>query len=232
MEQGLHVVQLWVLHNERAEEVLVVYPPDGYWRARPLPPAHMRWTAYGSSFLVGPVEVQERPIVDLKDISFDPETKTFTMNFARGGSAKLTVDTLDQDRIILDISYDGPMAGGTAVHGDALHVHHRVQRRRGPGRVAHQGRQGLGRKPDHELPGRRRPPNSGRAEPPPPATTPARPTWCSTASRPGRQSPRQSPRRSSRHADAPGYFGASSSALTFANTARNISGVRRPVFVL
>ena len=111
VEQGLHVVQLWVLHNERAEEVLVVYPPDGYWRARPLPPAHMRWSAYGSSFLVGPVEVQDRPIVDLKDMSFDPDTKTFTMNFARGGSAKLTVDTLDPDRIILDVSYDGPMAG-------------------------------------------------------------------------------------------------------------------------
>ena len=92
VEQGLHVVQLWVLHNERAEEVLVVYPPDGYWRARPLPPAHMRWSAYGSSFLVGPVEVQERPIVALKEISFDLDTKTFTMNFARGGSAKLTVE--------------------------------------------------------------------------------------------------------------------------------------------
>ena len=86
-KRGLHVVQLWVLHNERAEEVLVVYPPDGYWRARPLPPAHMRWSAYGGSFLVGPVEVQDRPIVDLKDIFFDPYTKTFTMNFARGGSA-------------------------------------------------------------------------------------------------------------------------------------------------
>lgn len=112
VEQGLHVVQLWMLHNERAEEVLVVYPQDGYWRARPLPPAHLRWSAYGSSFLIGPVEVQERPVVDLKDISFDPATKTFTMNFARGGSAKLTVDTLDPDRIILDVSYDGAMQGG------------------------------------------------------------------------------------------------------------------------
>lgn len=112
VEQGLHVVQLWMLHNERAEEVLVVYPQDGYWRARPLPPAHMRWSAYGSSFLIGPVETQERPIVDFEEISFDPATKSFTMKFARGGSARLTVDTLDPDRIILDVSYDGPMPGG------------------------------------------------------------------------------------------------------------------------
>ena len=77
VENGLHVVQLWMRYQERAEEVLVFYPPDGYWRARPLPPAHLRWSAYGSSFLVGPVETQIRPIVDLKEIVFEPETKSF-----------------------------------------------------------------------------------------------------------------------------------------------------------
>jgi hypothetical protein len=108
VETGLHIIQVWVRFQERAEEVLVVYPPDGYWRARPLPPAHMRWTAYGSSFLVGPVEIQERPIVDIKEIVFDPARKRFTMTFARGGSATLTISTLDQDRIILDVEFDGP----------------------------------------------------------------------------------------------------------------------------
>jgi hypothetical protein len=110
VEEGLHVVQLWVRHKERAEEVLVIYPPDGYWRARPLPPAHMRWTAYGSSFLVGPVEVEGRPIVALKDIAFDPATKSFTMRFARGGSATLRLTTLDEDRFILDVSLQGTPA--------------------------------------------------------------------------------------------------------------------------
>ena len=57
VEHGLHLVQLWVRRHERAEEVLVLYPADGYWRIRPLPPAHLGWSAYGSSFLVGPVEV-------------------------------------------------------------------------------------------------------------------------------------------------------------------------------
>ncbi|MFL5121351.1 MAG: hypothetical protein ACJ8C8_12945, partial [Microvirga sp.] len=50
-ERGLHVVQLWVRRDERAEEVLVIYPGDGYWRIRPLPPKHLGWSAYGSSFL-------------------------------------------------------------------------------------------------------------------------------------------------------------------------------------
>lgn len=112
VEQGFHVVQLWVRFRERAEEVLVFYPPDGYWRARPLPPPHMRWSAYGSSFLIGPVEIQERPIVALKEIAFDPETSSFTLSFARGGSARLTMAVLDQDHMAIDVTYDGAMPDG------------------------------------------------------------------------------------------------------------------------
>ena len=107
--EGFHAAQLWVRHRERAEEVMVFYPPDGYWRIRPLPFADMRWTAYGSSFLVGPVEVQERPIVDLAAIGFDPATKTFTLDFRRGGSARMKIEALDQDHISLDVAFDGAL---------------------------------------------------------------------------------------------------------------------------
>ena len=75
VEKNIDLVQLWVRKNERAEEVLVLYPSDGYWRIRPLPPAHLGWSAYGSSFLIGPVEVQGRPIVDLKEVTFDPRRR-------------------------------------------------------------------------------------------------------------------------------------------------------------
>ena len=109
--EGLHLVQLWVRHQERAEEVFVVYPPDGYCRARPLPPPHLRWTAYGSSFLVGPVETQIRPIVALKGISFDPAARSFTFEFDRGGSATLALTSLDSDRIIFDVSLNGQTDG-------------------------------------------------------------------------------------------------------------------------
>ncbi|HEY8064063.1 MAG TPA: hypothetical protein VIF40_04960 [Methylosinus sp.] len=112
VETGFHLVQLWMTYRERAEEILVFYPPDGYWRARPLPFEDMRWTAYGSSFLIGPVEVQERPIVALKEIVFDPDTRSFILRFRRGGEAKLRVATIDQDRIVLDISYSDAMPDG------------------------------------------------------------------------------------------------------------------------
>jgi len=107
--EGFHAAQLWVRHRERAEEVVVFYPPDGYWRIRPLPFGDMRWTAYGSSFLIGPVEVQERPIVDLSAIAFDPASKTFTLEFRRGGSARMTLQALDQDHVSLDVAFDGAM---------------------------------------------------------------------------------------------------------------------------
>jgi hypothetical protein len=109
VEHGFHLVQLWMTYRERAEEVLVFYPPDGYWRARPLPFEDMRWTAYGSSFLVGPVEVQERPIVALKEVEFDPQTRSFTLRFKRGGEGRVRLASIDQDRIVLDVSFSEAM---------------------------------------------------------------------------------------------------------------------------
>jgi hypothetical protein len=111
IEQGFHVVQVWMRFRERAEEIMVLYPPDGYWRARPLPYADLRWTAYGSSFLVGPVEFSDRPVVALKEIAFDPGTRTFMLAFSRGGSAKVTLTLVDQERIVLDVKLEGPIPG-------------------------------------------------------------------------------------------------------------------------
>ncbi len=111
VEEGLHMIQFWMRYRDRAEEVLVLYPPDGYWRARPLPFADMRMTAYGSSFLVGPVEIQDRPIVAIKDVSFDPATLTFTLNFVRGGSATMKMEKIDQEHMSIDVNFSGAMPG-------------------------------------------------------------------------------------------------------------------------
>jgi hypothetical protein len=111
VETGLHLLQVWLRYQERAEEVLVLYPADGYWRARPLPPAHLRWSAYGSSFLVGPVETTGRPLVDISEIAFDPATRTFRTAFARGGAATVRLETIDQERIVLDVGLDPPVDG-------------------------------------------------------------------------------------------------------------------------
>jgi hypothetical protein len=44
------------------------------------------------------------PLIGIKDMAYDPETKTFTELFARGGSATLRVEKLDDERIVLDVN--------------------------------------------------------------------------------------------------------------------------------
>lgn len=111
VETGLHLVQVWMIRPMGGEEVLVFYPQDGYWRARPLAPEGRAPTAFGSSFLIGPVEEQGRPVVALKDIAFNPQTRQFALTFARGGSATLTMAKVDHDRQILDVAFSAPVVG-------------------------------------------------------------------------------------------------------------------------
>jgi hypothetical protein len=110
VETGFHLLQLWTWRDGRADEVLVLYPADGYWRARPLPPANLRWSAYGSSFLVGPIEMEGRPFVDISAVAFDPARLAFDLSFARGGGATLRLRSLDQERIVLDAALAAPVA--------------------------------------------------------------------------------------------------------------------------
>jgi hypothetical protein len=106
VETGLHLLQLFTKFKERTEEVLVLYPADGYWRARPLPPEHLAYSAYGSSFLIGPIETAGRPFVDIREVSFDPAMRTFRLAFARGGDATLRLDVVDREHIALDVTFD------------------------------------------------------------------------------------------------------------------------------
>ena len=64
-------------------------------------------SAYGSSFLVGPVEVGARPYVTLSEIAFEPENQAFRLKFARGGSAVLRLGSIDHQRMVMDVTFDG-----------------------------------------------------------------------------------------------------------------------------
>ena len=111
VEKGIHLLQVWMIRPMGGEEVLVLYPQDGYWRLRPLAPAGLAPTAFGSSFLIGPVEVEGRPIVKIREVAFDPAAHTFTLAFERGGAATVKMSTTDQNRNALDVSFDKPVDG-------------------------------------------------------------------------------------------------------------------------
>jgi hypothetical protein len=103
-ESGLHLVQLLKYVDGAPIEIVVLYPADGYWRAKPLPPVGMPETAYGSSFLLGPIEEAGRPLVRLTDIDFDPAHLTFALRFAAGGAGRLTVADARPDGLDLDVA--------------------------------------------------------------------------------------------------------------------------------
>ncbi|KAB2919462.1 MAG: hypothetical protein F9K29_05215 [Hyphomicrobiaceae bacterium] len=111
VEKGLHLLQVWMIRPMGGEEVLVLYPQDGYWRLRPRAPAGMAPTAFGSSFLVGPVEVDQRPIVRIREIAFDPKARSFKLDFERGGSATVRMTAVDQNRHTLEVAFDKPVEG-------------------------------------------------------------------------------------------------------------------------
>jgi hypothetical protein len=111
VDSSIHMLQLWIHGADDAEEVLVLYPQDGYWRPRPMTPDNMRNTAYGSSFLVGPIEHDGRPLVKINEVAFDPKTRTFTLTFAKGGSATVKLVNVNTHRIALDVAFDKGISG-------------------------------------------------------------------------------------------------------------------------
>lgn len=105
VERGLHLLQLLRRGPKRDIEILVLYPADGYWRAKPLPPVQLPDSAYGSSFLFGPIEEDGRPLVAIRALEFDPATLRFTLQFGRGGVGTLTVAeaTPQRTRVVMDL---------------------------------------------------------------------------------------------------------------------------------
>jgi hypothetical protein len=114
-EHDLHLVQWFQKVDGDFHEFLVVYPFDGYWRAKPIPTEAFPNAAYGTSFLVGPVEQQHRPIVDIARLTIDPRGRAFRMVFARGGTGGIRIREADRKKIALDASLDGlPQMGAPA----------------------------------------------------------------------------------------------------------------------
>jgi hypothetical protein len=111
LETEIHLLQVWMIRPMGGEEVLVFYPQDGYWRLRPKAPAERAPTAFGSSVLIGPIELDGRPIVKIRDVAFDPRRRTFTLSYARGGTAAVRLAELDDKHHTLEVTFDKPIVG-------------------------------------------------------------------------------------------------------------------------
>jgi hypothetical protein len=106
----LHLVQLYL--KDKAEpklgrhQFLVLYPPDGYWRAKPIPTLPLNYAVYGTSFLVGPIEEAGRPVVEFSKIEFDPETLTFALSYRDGSHGTMKIAEVNREHVALDYTHD------------------------------------------------------------------------------------------------------------------------------
>lgn len=100
-DAGFHLIQIFRKTHGRFVESMVLYPADGYWRIKPLPAPGLRDSGYGSSFLVGPIRNEGRPVVDIASIDITPAPLSLVLNFVRGGRAVVTVEQIDSTRTAL-----------------------------------------------------------------------------------------------------------------------------------
>ncbi len=107
-EPGLHLIQVYRKTGDHKDQFLVLYPPDGYWRAKPLPVPHLGYGVYGSSFLLGPVERDGRPVVSVSAVEIVPKPLTFRLKFTAGGGADVRVSEVSNARIALDVRFERP----------------------------------------------------------------------------------------------------------------------------
>jgi hypothetical protein len=108
----LELLQWQVKQRGEFYEFLVLYPSDGYWRLRLLPPDPLSATAYGTSFLVGPVMQNTRPFVALKSVRFEPALRRFVLGFKQGGEGSLTLAELSPAQVAVDVDLSGLRMNG------------------------------------------------------------------------------------------------------------------------
>jgi hypothetical protein len=110
----LHLLQL---HKKDASEAsagrhefLVLYPPDGYWRAKPIPALPLPSSTYGTSFIVGPVTDAARPFVNITKVEFVPKDLSFELSFEDGSHGRMQVMEANRDKLALHYQQDKPRA--------------------------------------------------------------------------------------------------------------------------
>lgn len=108
-----HLIQIFAKGKAKGQgskpmEALVLYPADGYWRLKPLPLPGFGDGVYGSSFLMGPVEHDGRPVVNIASITIQPHPLSIHLRFADGGSAVVKVAEISQKRTALDVTLQPP----------------------------------------------------------------------------------------------------------------------------
>lgn len=93
--------------SSSAPQFLVLYQ-DGYMRLKPHPPVGISDTCFGSSVIIGPAPLADRPYVDIEKVTVDLTESTLDIVYRAGGSAHLKL-SVNRDRAVANVgvNYDG-----------------------------------------------------------------------------------------------------------------------------
>jgi hypothetical protein len=103
-----HLLQVFAKTATKPLEAIVIYPADGYWRIKPLPQPRFGDGVYGSSFLLGPVVDDGRPVVNISAITVQTAPLAIRLAFAGGGHANVKVAEISEARTALDVAFSRP----------------------------------------------------------------------------------------------------------------------------
>jgi hypothetical protein len=110
LTREVHLVQVYLKDKDEPKlgrhQFLVLYPPDGYWRAKPIPMLPLNYGVYGTSFLVGPIEEAGRPVVELASVEFVPARMTFVLVYRDGSRGEMKITEVSRERVALDYTHD------------------------------------------------------------------------------------------------------------------------------
>lgn len=112
---GIHLLQVFAKTGDASppREVLVLYPADGYWRLKPVPAPRFGDGVYGSSFLLGPVVEEGRPVVNIASITIETQPLVLLLRLDDDRLARVAVVEASQARTALDVTFEPAMTHTT-----------------------------------------------------------------------------------------------------------------------
>ncbi|VWX62672.1 conserved hypothetical protein [Burkholderiales bacterium 8X] len=102
-DSGFHMIQVYDRTGPRPREAIVMYPSDGYWRLKPLPTERFGDGVYGSSFVMGPIDEEGRPIARIASIRIRSQPLSFDLRFEDGTGAQIKVAEVSERKTALDV---------------------------------------------------------------------------------------------------------------------------------
>jgi hypothetical protein len=86
-------------------EYLVLYA-DEYLRLIPFPPEGSTNVRYGSSVIVGPAQIANRPYADIAAVDYRPASQTFLVTYRAGGTALLDAGSVSRTSALVAVTVD------------------------------------------------------------------------------------------------------------------------------